>query len=295
MFKDKASKDMAAEESQEGDHKKKSGQSRRILIACFLAFFGAVFYLFAASSLGLFPFPSTILEESAAQALVASGSDASLLLPVGTRTLSPRASEGPELRGRAVHFRILYQSVNIHSGPGIMYDVTAVLERNDVVKVVARTADNGWYNIEMADDQTAWISSSVGRLEKFSGIVYIPIIVDLVSTPGIDPTPLPTATPVTPTPTPTPTVAPYGAAFTWNDPFQNAEQQRQLANFKALEPTATWASLLLLVVWLFWGVRVQKDIPPRLFEKWQGLHRASKLMAEMFLALFLIMLFFGVS
>jgi multidrug resistance efflux pump len=96
--------------------------------------------------------------------------------PPPASNLAPAPSPSPESRPRlatptrpqavpsptpAAAAEILAWGLNVRSGPGIDYPVTATLAKGDVVPVLEVDPASGWLQIELpAGDQTGWITAS---------------------------------------------------------------------------------------------------------------------------------------
>ena len=52
-------------------------------------------------------------------------------------------------------------AVNIRSGPGLDYEVIGTLNPNTIMPIIGRNADASWWQIEIANGTTGWVSGSV--------------------------------------------------------------------------------------------------------------------------------------
>jgi len=104
-------------------------------------------------------------------------------------------------------------SINFRTGPGTAYGPVAgkpFLQLGDVLLLMARTADNSWFNVETEDGIRGWVSASVVDLVPPQTVedVTVAITIPPAPTSTRTPTRVPTNTPVPPTPVPPPTNTP---------------------------------------------------------------------------------------
>ncbi len=116
--------------------------------------------------------------------------------PTPSATFTPLPSIPIALPVRAITVRV---------GPGSQYPAAGRLAADDQVDILGISEDGGWYWIEMADGNMAWLTASPALVDTIGNLRTLPIIDPPT------PTPLPTATPTpsrTPSPTPSQTSSP---------------------------------------------------------------------------------------
>ena len=100
-------------------------------------------------------------------------------------------------------------------GPDISYPVVATIAADERLDIIGVSADGDWYQVILADGQTAWVRERF--IEAAGNILGVPVALAPTNTPTDTPTLTPTLTPtatatatVTPsqTPSPTPTITP---------------------------------------------------------------------------------------
>ncbi len=96
----------------------------------------------------------------------------------------------------SVEVRIINSSINVRNGPGINYAVITVLFAGDIVRVLAKTSNGSWYNIELEDESRGWISATVAEpvdldlIENVEVAATIPVL-QVTNTPQTVPTSTP--------------------------------------------------------------------------------------------------------
>jgi serine/threonine-protein kinase len=105
-----------------------------------------------------------------------------------------------------IRVRVLYSSVGLRTGPGIHYHARSFLREGDVVTVIGKDSEEGfWYNVELENGARGWIAASVSEVIEGTTLIGVPTAATIPAspTPTNTLTPTPTNTP-TNTPTPTP-------------------------------------------------------------------------------------------
>jgi hypothetical protein len=133
--------------------------------------------------------------------------DALLLTPTPTSTgqLPPSSTPTPTVTdtpGAAAARAVYVLQANCRQGPNLAWEAVTAFQAGVEVAVTGRTADNGWYRIQV-NRITCWSAASVLRVENG----HLAPIID------VPPPPTPTWTPTTPltdtpSPTPSPTATP---------------------------------------------------------------------------------------
>ncbi|MDZ4763422.1 MAG: protein kinase [Chloroflexota bacterium] len=108
---------------------------------------------------------------------------------------------------------VAVRSLILREGPGLTYARIGELAENEAVTIIGTTEDGGWYQIQLDDGRTAWLSSSFVRT---AGNLNVVSFVEAPTfTPTYTDTPMPTLTPSntsvptdTYTPSATPTLTP---------------------------------------------------------------------------------------
>lgn len=72
--------------------------------------------------------------------------------------------------------RVLYNSINVRSGPGIEYASIAYLYLNDLATVLDTNADSSWYLVQLDDNSEGWVGSTVVELMGSVNLVLTPTI-----------------------------------------------------------------------------------------------------------------------
>lgn len=120
--------------------------------------------------------------------------------PTATATLTPLPTETPTATQTATVLattipivQVVPNSINVRSGPGVNYNVVGFLTSEQTVRVVARTANDNWYLVELEDGSKGWVSTAVvNAVEEFdlNGIEIAATV------PALPPTatPMPTST-----------------------------------------------------------------------------------------------------
>jgi serine/threonine protein kinase len=122
-------------------------------------------------------------------------------LPAITRAQTPTPLPTPTFTP-VPQLRVIFDSVNVRSGPGTNYRVIAIVRDGAVVTVLARNGASSWYNVRLEDGTVGWMASHVAELVDPAAMPGIPVAATIPPSP----TPMPpTATSVPP---PTATLAP---------------------------------------------------------------------------------------
>ena len=211
--------------------------------------------------------------------------------PTATPTGTPPPTDTPTPIPGAV---VLAEALNLRSGPGIVYDILAVLKQGDSLKVTGRNLAVDWLKVIAPDGKEGWVAASL--LE-----VNLPLAgVALAQIP-----PTPTSMP-TPTATPTPTLLPppiplepeNGAAFLGEPPLLKwqwdrprapdevfavrvrREGETRLCHHDKADKPEYRASLSYCTAGThYWSVALVRDLDPRLPEedinRWQDLSESS--------------------
>ena len=64
-------------------------------------------------------------------------------------------------------------NANCRSGPGTVYPVVTAYPSGQTLKIIGRNADSSWWNVEVNDAQTCWISASLGHTSGDLGLVPV--------------------------------------------------------------------------------------------------------------------------
>ncbi len=72
--------------------------------------------------------------------------------------------------------RILFQLVNMRSGPGTDYDIIVVLREDEVVRVLGLDAEGLWYKVETLDGMQGWVSVSMALPADDLALTAVPIV-----------------------------------------------------------------------------------------------------------------------
>jgi serine/threonine protein kinase/uncharacterized protein YgiM (DUF1202 family) len=109
----------------------------------------------------------------------------------------------------ATPIAIAFRSLILRAGPDLDYARVGVLAENEAVTLLGTTEDGEWYEVQLADGQIAWLSSSFVRTA--GNLNLVSFIEAPTFTPTYTDTPMPTLTPsatLTPTATFTPSATP---------------------------------------------------------------------------------------
>lgn len=71
---------------------------------------------------------------------------------------------------------VIAQALNVREGPGVTYPVVDVLAQDEQVPVIGRHAPTGWWQIELGDGRTGWVSG---------GAAYVQVSGDTGELPGV--------------------------------------------------------------------------------------------------------------
>lgn len=119
--------------------------------------------------------------------------------PIPSKTPKPTNTPQPQLE-------ITANSANVRSGPGIEFSSQGVVEGGDIVTVLARTMNEGWYLVELPNGNLGWLAASVSE-------PVVGVSLDSIKVAATIPAPPATSTPVPVQPTPIPTTAVPTATF----------------------------------------------------------------------------------
>lgn len=97
-------------------------------------------------------------------------------IPRSTSTMQPTKQV-------LLQFQVNANSYNLRSGPGTVYSIIGILKQGDVVTVLGQNANGSWYNIQLADETTGWVSSLAGELIGVETAVSIPTVLTIPPTP----------------------------------------------------------------------------------------------------------------
>jgi len=134
-----------------------------------------------------------------------------------TPTLTPTGTPPPTDTPTPIPDAVVNaEALNLRSGPGIVYDILAVLKQGDSLKVRGRNLVGDWLKVIAPDGKEGWVAAS---------LLEINLSLAGVAVAQVPPTPTPMHTP-TPAVTPTPTLLPppillepeTGAAFLGEPP-----------------------------------------------------------------------------
>lgn len=119
-------------------------------------------------------------------------------------------------------------TLNVRSGPGIAYEVVGQLGYLETRPITGRAATATWWQLELADGTSGWVSHSIVLVQGYTGRVPVvdlpPLQGGSTPTPGTpwSPTPDPQCTPLpTYTPTAVATLPPTSAALASPTPAGN--------------------------------------------------------------------------
>ena len=94
------------------------------------------------------------------------------LLLAGTGLVPSAAAQ----EGASPQLTVLAEALNVRRGPGVSYPVVDLLVRGDVVSVSGRHAASGWWQVELPDGSTGWVSG---------GAAYVSISGDTSGVPAV--------------------------------------------------------------------------------------------------------------
>ncbi|GAB4548631.1 MAG: hypothetical protein Kow0063_43540 [Anaerolineae bacterium] len=60
---------------------------------------------------------------------------------------------------------VITQALNVRDGPGVTYPVMDVLVQGDQVPIVGRHAPTGWWQVELGDGRTGWVSGGTAYVQ----------------------------------------------------------------------------------------------------------------------------------
>ena len=72
--------------------------------------------------------------------------------------VSAQTDENPTLS-------VVVEALNVRSGPGVNYPVIGVLARGDQVAVTGRHAPSGWWQVQLDDGRTGWVSGGAAYVQ----------------------------------------------------------------------------------------------------------------------------------
>jgi hypothetical protein len=143
-------------------------------------------------------------------------------------------------------------NTSIQQGPGLNYKLVCLVDGGVQLLITGRNIDSSWLKVTFGQGQTCF------TLDKNSirkNIIPDPTvqywILHSACTISGDMTKVAIITPTITmiTPTATPTLSPYGAAFLWNDRFNNSEQNREALFERKLYPISLILSITALAIW----------------------------------------------
>jgi hypothetical protein len=74
------------------------------------------------------------------------------------------------------HVTPIVEALNVRSGPGVTYPAIGVLLHGDRVPIIGRHVPTGWWQVELADGRTGWVSG---------GVAYVQVSGDTGGVPGV--------------------------------------------------------------------------------------------------------------
>lgn len=133
--------------------------------------------------------------------------------PTNTSTPIPtrRATATPTLLPQV---NVSVSSANLRSGPGTNYSPVGVVNGDDLLILLARTADDAWFIVQLADGSIGWLAASVIEDSDLAVLKQVEVAATIPSPPTATAAPvtlIPTATllpTLTSTPVPQATVPP---------------------------------------------------------------------------------------
>ncbi len=145
------------------------------------------------------PSSAQIVAETASPTPTAEPSETPL---PATETATP--SSTPTATATTLLLRVSQSSVNVRRGPGTSYATITTLAEGDTVRVIAKTSNGLWFNVELDDSTTGWIAGSVTEFLAGTEPDQVPVAATI-------PALLATNTSVPPANTAVPTQPPAGA------------------------------------------------------------------------------------
>lgn len=77
-----------------------------------------------------------------------------LLLAAGLADMPIAAAQA----GEDATLSVVAEAVNVRSGPGVTFAVVSGLRRGDVVPILSRDTDSGWWQVQLPDGQNGWVT-----------------------------------------------------------------------------------------------------------------------------------------
>ncbi len=84
-------------------------------------------------------------------------------------TVAAQAGENPELS-------IIAQALNVRGGPGVAYPVMDVLFQDDQVPIVGRHTPSGWWQVQLEDGRTGWVSGGAAYVRVSGDTSRVPTL-----------------------------------------------------------------------------------------------------------------------
>jgi dipeptidyl aminopeptidase/acylaminoacyl peptidase len=108
-----------------------------------------------------------------------------LALLVGGMVLVPNAAAQG---GDSPQLTVLAEALNVRSGPSVTYPAVGLLARGDQVPVVGRHAASGWWQVELPDGGSGWVSGGAAYVSVSGDTAGVPEVVTFVSAAAAQPT-----------------------------------------------------------------------------------------------------------
>jgi uncharacterized protein YraI len=117
-----------------------------------------------------------------------------LALLVGGMVLVPNAAAQG---GDSPQLTVLAEALNVRSGPGVNYPAVGLLARGDQVTLVGHHAASGWWQVDLPDGSTGWVSGGAAYVAVSGNTTDLPEVTAPVpaatgasvpAAPGIQPT-----------------------------------------------------------------------------------------------------------
>ncbi|MAS32367.1 MAG: hypothetical protein CL610_00075 [Anaerolineaceae bacterium] len=165
--------------------------------------------------------------------------------PPVTETALPAATATPDSP-----IAIPQRSIAARNGPGQQYPITVELEANGALPIIGISEDGNWYQIELADGSTGWVTSSSALIGAAGDLATVPIAQAPTDTPTWTPTITETATD-TPTATATSTVIPSETPTitdTASPPTATETRTPEPTNTPSITPTLTPATPFVMAL-----------------------------------------------
>jgi len=88
-----------------------------------------------------------------------------------TRTSTPLSSQDSDAHNKTttpepnttdeLELKVILNSINVRSGPGVDHEPISTLMKNDVVSVFSTNEDETWYEVDLGNGSTGWVGSTV--------------------------------------------------------------------------------------------------------------------------------------